>query len=189
LTRFHGGFSNPHYCLPSGLEFTRDLGDAGSGIQSLYDCRTFLRAERWRPTKLFASNLGANHSRLRSFHQQIVLELSHRSDHLHRHFSSGTGEINTTQRQARHAHAGLSELLDGGSNIHCIPPQSIQLGHYEHVIGLHPVDQLDKPGLSLAATEPLLCSSINRRGSIANPAALISMRWFWGDWLAVDTRQ
>jgi hypothetical protein len=51
------GFSYPHDRLLACLKFPRDLGNARAGIQSLNDCGTFLRIERWGPAKLFTSRL------------------------------------------------------------------------------------------------------------------------------------
>jgi hypothetical protein len=50
--------------LPSCLELARELGNAGTSIQSRYNRGTLLGIERWRSAELFARRLGSNNSRL-----------------------------------------------------------------------------------------------------------------------------
>ena len=49
--------------------------------------------------ELFARRLGSNNSRLGTFNQQVALELGHRGDRLHGHFTGRTGQIDAAQRK------------------------------------------------------------------------------------------
>ena len=113
-------------------------------MKALDDRCSFLHSESWRPSKLFALGLSPINPGLRSFNQQIALEFGHSCDNLHGHFSSWTGEINTTQGKAMHPHTAGRQLLDGCPNIHRIAPQAIELGDNQDIPRLQPVNQLNK---------------------------------------------
>lgn len=159
------GFSYPHNCLPSRFEFARDLGNAGTGGESLYGCCSCLCSERRRPAKLFACGLGPDNSRLRALDQQVPLEFGHSGENLHGHLSCWAGEINATKCKAMHAYARACQLLDGCPDIHRIAPKPVKLGDDKNIPRFHPVNQLHKAW-------PLFCGHGATDGFFDKPARL-----------------
>jgi hypothetical protein len=58
------------------------------------------------------------------------------------HFPGCARKVHPAERVAMHPDARLCQDFDRGAHVHCVAAQAIQLGDDEHVILLHPVQQL-----------------------------------------------
>jgi len=128
--------------LARGAEVAGNLAHSDALVAALAGDPFLFRSEGGLTAERLSFCLRANQPRLRSFNDQISLELSDRRNNAHGHLSCWTGEVYAPKREAVNPDAHIGEPLNAGANVHCIATQSIKFSDYEYVTALKAVDEL-----------------------------------------------